>query len=52
LAELRITSSKLITHIWLKILLKRLAKLDVAVSEQPALSAVIDLYKERVNTLK
>ncbi|MES1988813.1 MAG: glutamate--tRNA ligase, partial [Pseudomonadota bacterium] len=30
---------------------KRLAKLDVAVSEQPALSAVIDLYKERANTL-
>jgi glutamyl-tRNA synthetase len=30
---------------------KRLAKLGIAVSEQPALSAVIDLYKERVNTL-
>lgn len=30
---------------------KRLAKLGVAVSEQPALSAVIDLYKERANTL-
>lgn len=30
---------------------KRLAKLGVTVSEQPALSAVIDLYKERANTL-
>jgi len=30
---------------------KRLAKLGVVVSEQPALSAVIDLYKERANTL-
>jgi glutamyl-tRNA synthetase len=30
---------------------KRLVKLGVAVSEQPALSAVIDLYKERANTL-
>ncbi len=30
---------------------KRLAKLAVTVSEQPALSAVIDLYKERANTL-
>ncbi len=30
---------------------KRLAKLNVVVSEQPQLSAVIDLYKERVNTL-
>jgi glutamyl-tRNA synthetase len=30
---------------------KRLAKLNVSVSEQPNLSAVIDLYKERVNTL-
>jgi glutamyl-tRNA synthetase len=30
---------------------KRLAKLGVKVSEQPALSAVIDLYKERANTL-
>ncbi|OGV78154.1 MAG: glutamate--tRNA ligase [Methylotenera sp. RIFCSPLOWO2_02_FULL_45_14] len=30
---------------------KRLAKLNVNVSEAPSLSAVIDLYKERVNTL-
>lgn len=30
---------------------KRLAKLSVMVSEQPNLSAVIDLYKERANTL-
>lgn len=30
---------------------KRLAKLGVTVSAQPALSAVIDLYKERANTL-
>ncbi|HYN55488.1 MAG TPA: glutamate--tRNA ligase [Methylotenera sp.] len=30
---------------------KRLAKLNVVVSEQPQLSAVIDLYKERVHTL-
>ncbi|MFZ3088799.1 MAG: glutamate--tRNA ligase [Methylotenera sp.] len=30
---------------------ERLAKLNVAVSAQPSLSAVIDLYKERVNTL-
>lgn len=30
---------------------KRLAKLDVTVSAQPSLSAVIDLYKERANTL-
>ena len=30
---------------------KRLAKLGVTVSEQPALSAIIDLYKERANTL-
>jgi len=30
---------------------ERLAKLNVAVSTQPSLSAVIDLYKERVNTL-
>jgi len=30
---------------------KRLTKLGVAVSEQPALSVVIDLYKERANTL-
>lgn len=30
---------------------KRLAKLNVHVVEQPKLSAVIDLYKERVNTL-
>lgn len=30
---------------------KRLAKLNVCVTEQPKLSAVIDLYKERVNTL-
>jgi len=30
---------------------KRLAKLGVTVSEQPALSSVIDLYKERANTL-
>lgn len=30
---------------------KRLAKIGVTVSNQPDLSAVIDLYKERVNTL-
>jgi glutamyl-tRNA synthetase len=30
---------------------KRLDKLGVTVSEQPALSAVLDLYKERANTL-
>ncbi len=30
---------------------KRLAKLNVSVGAQPNLSAVIDLYKERVNTL-
>jgi len=30
---------------------ERLAKLNVAVSSHPDLSAVIDLYKERVNTL-
>jgi glutamyl-tRNA synthetase len=30
---------------------KRLAKLNVNVSEAPSLSAVMDLYKERVNTL-
>ena len=30
---------------------KRLAKLNVHIAEQPKLSAVIDLYKERVNTL-
>jgi glutamyl-tRNA synthetase len=30
---------------------KRLAKLNVNVSEAPSLSTVIDLYKERVNTL-
>ncbi len=30
---------------------KRLARLGVTVSNQPDLSAVIDLYKERVNTL-
>lgn len=30
---------------------KRLAKLNVHVTAQPELSAVIDLYKERVNTL-
>ncbi|MDI1308102.1 MAG: glutamate--tRNA ligase [Methylotenera sp.] len=30
---------------------KRLAKLGITVSEQPALSAVLDLYKERANTL-
>ncbi len=30
---------------------KRLAKLNVVVSEQPQLSAVLDLYKERVHTL-
>lgn len=30
---------------------KRLGKLGVTVSEQPALSAVLDLYKERANTL-
>ena len=30
---------------------KRLAKLNVNVSEQPRLATVIDLYKERVNTL-
>lgn len=30
---------------------KRLAKLNVMVSEQPDLSSVIDLYKERANTL-
>ncbi len=30
---------------------KRLKKLNITVNEQPNLSAVIDLYKERVNTL-
>ena len=30
---------------------KRLAKLNVAVSTEPSLAAVIDLYKERANTL-
>jgi len=30
---------------------ERLAKLNIRVKEQPSLSAVIDLYKERVNTL-
>jgi len=30
---------------------KRLAKLNIAVSEQPDLAAVVDLYKERANTL-
>lgn len=30
---------------------KRLAKLNITVTSQPNLSAVIDLYKERVNTL-
>ncbi|MEO6117823.1 MAG: glutamate--tRNA ligase [Methylotenera sp.] len=30
---------------------KRLAKLNITVSEQPQLSAVLELYKERVNTL-
>lgn len=30
---------------------QRLAKLGVTVSDQPALSAVLDLYKERANTL-
>jgi glutamyl-tRNA synthetase len=34
-----------------KDLTKRLAKIGVTVSNQPDLSAVIDLYKERVNTL-
>ncbi len=39
------------TDYLVKDITKRLAKLNITVTSQPNLSAVIDLYKERVNTL-
>jgi glutamyl-tRNA synthetase len=39
------------TEYLVKDITKRLAKLDVTVTAQPSLPAVIDLYKERANTL-